>query len=389
MESKPLRIALFSDSAFPVINGVSVSVDQLSRELRNRGHSVHLFAPAFWNHKDEDPHTYRFMSLQTPITDGYPIALPPFAYWYPRFHQIQAEIIHTHTPWLCGLIGLQWGRLRGIPVVSTYHTHYDRYAHYVPAVPERLTRRAIWNHTHRYYNRVDQILTPSESAKKWLLRHRVHKPISIVPTGIPVSTGYDRTELRRLHGIAPNQKIMLYVGRLAKEKNLETLLAAAKTVMQKVPEARLWIVGDGPHRDPCEELARQLGIANQVKFVGYVERDKVNDYYALADVFTFASTTETQGLVVVEAMTHGLPPVVVKGGGASLVIEDGVNGVICANHPDHLAQSILSLLTNDEFRERITQSAIESAEQYGVGAMADAVLNIYNAALQGQKPLGV
>ena len=138
MADEKLRIAVFSDSAFPVLNGVSVSIQALVSELRNSGHSVSVFTPSYWGYKDPDPNSYRFFSVPTYVR-SYPIAVPPFLGMLGRFRKQQFDIIHTHTPWIVGFVGLRWGQSHGIPVVATYHTLYDRYAHYIP-LPRRYIR---------------------------------------------------------------------------------------------------------------------------------------------------------------------------------------------------------------------------------------------------------
>ncbi|MEZ0327435.1 MAG: glycosyltransferase [Fimbriimonas sp.] len=375
-------MAVFSDSALPVLNGVSISIDALVQELRRQGHSVHLYAPRFPGYKDADPNTFRFRSIETPMSKGYPVAIPPFYRTLQRFERESYDIVHTHTPYMLGMVGFRWAESHELPIVSTYHTLYDRYAHYFRLLPRRYIRFRIARHTNFYYNRMDHVITPSEASLKWLRRHSVTKPITVIPTGLSFGTPIDRAEARTALSIPPEQRILLYVGRLAKEKNLGVLLEAAALALSADPSLRLWLVGDGPYRAECIQIARELGIGDRVRFVGFVERSKLDLYYAAADLFLFASITETQGLVIQEAMTHGLPAVVVAGGGASAAVEEGVNGFSTKNDPEDLADQVLEVLNNDRLYASMSEAARRSVRSHGIPQMASKVVEVYHSAIR-------
>ncbi len=377
-----LSIAMFSDSALPILNGVSVSIDGLVRELRAQGHSVFLFTSAHPKYKDPEPNTYRFRAVETPWTKGYPLAIPPFYRTLRRFRRHEFDIVHTHTPFTVGFVGLRWAESHGLPVVSTYHTLYDRYAHYIPFAPRRYVRFKIAKHTNWYYNRVGHVIVPSEAAYKWLRRHSVHTPASIIPTGAPSRSFHDRSETRQKLGIRPDQKVLLYVGRLAKEKNLDVLFHMAEQVFRQDPTTTLWLVGDGPYRSECLALVRKLGIGDRVRFAGFVPRDEVDQYYAAADLFVFASVSETQGLVVQEAGAHGLPAVVVASGGAGEAVQDGVNGIAVRNDPMELANAVMLALHDEALYLRMSNEATRAVRGYGAQEMAAQVLQVYQRTLE-------
>ncbi len=376
-----LRIAVFSDSALPVLNGVSISIEALVQELRRQGHSVHLYAPRFPGYKDSDPNTFRFRSLETPMSKGYPVAIPPFYRMLQRFQRETYDIVHTHTPYMLGMVGFRWSESHGLPIVSTYHTLYDRYAHYFRLLPRRYMRFRIARHTNFYYNRMDHVITPSEASLKWLRRHSVDTPVTVIPTGLSFGPPLDRSEARRSLGIPPEQRILLYVGRLAREKNLGVLIEAAALALRSDRSLRLWLVGDGPYRSECIQIARSLGIGDRVRFVGFVDRSLVDQYYAAADLFLFASITETQGLVIQEAMTHGLPAVIVAGGGASAAVEEGVNGFSTKNDPQDLASHVLEVLDDDRLYARMSDAASRSVRSHSIPQMATKVAQVYRSAI--------
>ncbi len=383
MGERALRIAVFSDSALPILNGVSVSIDVLNHELRRRGHSVHLFAVNVPGAQDTDPNTHRFWGLETPISRGYPVAIPPFYRMLRTFRKQEFDIIHTHTPFFLGMVGLRWAESHDLPIVSTYHTLYDRYAHYFPVLPRRYIRFKVAKHTNFYYNHVQHVFTPSEVSAKWLRRHSVDTPITVVPTAGTAVRTMNRAEVRFALGIPPEAKILLYVGRLAREKNLETLLDAAKLMFSADPSLWLWFVGDGPFREECVDMVRARSMGNRVKFVGFVPRAEVDRYYAAADLFLFASITETQGLVVQEAMSYGLPAVVVAGGGASAAVIDGETGFVTKNEPDVLAHQGLAILQDSALYDRLSRAATVTGRGYTVESMTDRVTDVYRHVLSG------
>ncbi len=379
---QPLRIAIFSDSALPILNGVSISIDSLITELRNKGHSVHLYTAGHSKASRTEPNTYRFRAIETPWTKGYPLAFPPFYRMLLKFRRHQYDVIHTHTPFTIGFVGMRWAESHGIPLVSTYHTLYDRYVHYIPYFPRRYLRFKLAKHTNFYYNRVDHVITPSDAAMKWLRRHSVTTPATVIPTAALPRRFFDRSELRQKLGIPPEHKILLYVGRLAKEKNMATLFEMAALVFRQDPSLRLWLVGDGPYRSECVRMARDFGIGDRVKFVGFVPRDQVDQYYAAADLFVFASITETQGLVVQEAMTYGLPAVAVIGGGASEGIEEGVNGFVVKNDVHTFADQILDVVRDEILLAQLAEGALKTSRLAGTESMCDRVVAVYRQVIR-------
>lgn len=383
---RPLRIAVFSDSFLPILNGVSVSIDALVTELRNRGHSVHVYTASSPSYRDPDPNTYRFNAVETMVAPHYPLAIPPFYSMLRKFRKHQYDLIHSHTPFTIGFVGLRWAESHGLPIVSTYHTLYDRYAHYIPLFPKRYLRFKIAKHTNFYYNNVDHVITPSEAAMKWLQRHSVTTDITVIPTGAPRRRLMDRSEVRNSLGIPPEHRILLYVGRLAREKNLGVLFEMAAIAFQSDPSLRLWLVGDGPYRDECAAMVRRLGIGDRVKFVGFVPRPEVDPYYEAADLFVFSSITETQGLVVQEAMAYGVPAVAVAGGGASAGIVEGENGFTVRHDAGEFAERVVSLLADDVLMAKLSEGATQFVREHGTGEMTDRVLEVYRKVLAAPSP---
>lgn len=379
---RALSVAVFSDSAFPVLNGVSVSIDLLVKGLRAKGHSVHLFSTGVPGHKDKDPNTHRSHSLRTPFSKDYPLAIPPFYRMLYDFRRQDFDLIHTHTPFTVGFVGLRWAESHELPIVATYHTNYDKYIHYVPVAPKRFLRYKLAKHLNYYYNRVDQVITPGEASKRWLMRHSVKTPITIVPTGVQAPPMMDRSRAREILRIPLADRVLLYAGRLAPEKNIDLLLRAVAAVMGEVRDVRLVLVGDGPARVALSRLARDLKVGDRVSFVGAVSREAVDNYYAAADLFVFASMTETQGLVVTEAMSHGLPVVVVQGGGACEHVIEGSNGFVSRNDVGEFSSLVVKCLSDEALSAILKDGAHTTARQFSVEATTDRVLDVYRQAME-------
>ncbi len=376
-----MRIAIFSDSYTPIANGVSVSIETLVEELRSRGHSVHIFTSAYPRFRDKDPNVYRFRSLMTPFANEYPLAFPPFYPMLRRFRRHRFDLMHTHTPYTVGFVGLRWAESHYLPLVSTYHTLYEKYAHYVPFFPEWFVRQKISQHTHYYYNRCAQVIAPSEAALQSLEDHAVKRPITVIPTGNPEPRKFSKEEARKIVGSKAGEKLLLYVRRIAKEKNMPLLFEAGQLIMQERDDVRFWLVGDGPFRGQCEQLARDLGIGDRVRFVGAIRRDEVDMYYIASDLFIFSSMTETQGLVIGEAMSLGVPAVAVRGGGASAGIREDENGFVVGNHKLEFANIVSKILCNASLLGRLSEGAKRSAKQWTTGDMCDKVVEVYEGAL--------
>jgi glycosyltransferase involved in cell wall biosynthesis len=382
---RPLRIAIFSDSYIPIVNGVSISIESLVDELRERGHSVHIFTTSYRGHKDKDPNVHRFLSIRLPWAPGYPLAIPPFYPWIRAFRSERFDLVHTHTPFTVGFVGLRWAESHDIPIVSTYHTLYQRYVHYVPFIPRAYLLYRIAKHTNYYYNRCRHVIAPSEAAMRSLQRHGVRTPISVIPTGTPKPKSLTRDQARERLGMRDHEKILLYVGRIAPEKNLPLLLETLALIQRERQDVRLWLVGDGPARKALQSYARQIGVGDRVRFVGAVPRDEVDVYYIAADLFVFSSVTETQGLVIGEAMSYGLPAIAVDGGGAGENVEPDVNGYLVGNSPKQFSEKVLEVIGNAALLGRLSEGARRSVKRWTVEDYCEAVLEVYRQAISKEE----
>lgn len=379
-----MHIAIFSESYPPVTNGVAVSVSTLRRELLQRGHRVtvvtarHPQAPA----QEED--VIRLPSFTWLFAPDYPLPQPrPLPGLHRFFRENHVDVIHTQIPFLLGVIGLRMGKRYEVPVVAHYHTLYDRYLHYVPIAPHKALRALLWWHLRRFYRSVQATIVPSHFACHYLQRFGVQScAIEVIPTGVefhPLTV--ERDEARARYGLPPDSLILVYVGRLAREKNLSLLLEMFPLVQRDVPNVLLWLVGSGNAKESLQRQVQRMGLSAAVRLQGRVPHEHISAVYAAADLFVFPSVTETQGLVLWEAQAHGLPCVVVNEGGAPESVRAGVDGVLVPNDAAAFAQAVVRLLQDNALRQQMNQNAL-SSPRLTPGEMAERVLGVYQRVLR-------
>lgn len=301
-----LRIGFFTEVHRPVVNGVVASVEGLAQGLRSRGHEVYCFAPKMPGDNGESDVFFRMPSLPLPTRTPYRLTLPLVGRRSVRSVIKRLHLVHVHSPFVTGWMGLRYARRYGMPVVYTYHTQLEAYTHYVPFDPTA-TRFATETLTRTFGNSVDAVVVPTNAMLNHLRELGVNTRIVVVPSGIDVAhfESGRRDEVLRARIGGESGSVALFVGRLAKEKSLDVLLHAVARA--KRDDLTLVMAGDGPAREELEALAAALGITARVRFLGAVERAQLPDLYASADAFVFPSTSETQGLVLAEALAAGLP----------------------------------------------------------------------------------
>ena len=301
-----MRVGFYTECYRPIVNGVVASIDALRDGLCAHGVEVTTIAPHFPHFVDDARDVVRVPSLPLPTQTAYRLCVP-YLNADDRRRVRGIDLVHAHSPFVTGWMGAAYARRRNIPLVFTYHTRLDAYAHYAP-FDRATTERAMVELTRRYANAADAVVVPTHAMEIRLRELGVHAPIAVVPSAIDVerfAAGRRSTLVRSRLGVAGDGPLALVVSRLGMEKNVELAIDA----LARVDELRLAIVGEGPHRAALEERARRLGVAGRVRFVGNVARERLPDVYASCDAFIFPSTTDTQGLVLAEALAAGLPVV--------------------------------------------------------------------------------
>ncbi len=383
-----MRIALMSESYEPIVNGVSVSVGILRDELTKRGHEVFIFAPANSGYADRYPHVVRVPSWRTTLMPDYPIPSPFAGPIRRALKELKPDVVHTQTPFILGMLGAKCAREQGVALVSTNHTLYTEYAHYVPVRPKSITRNILIRGMRWYYSGCDEVIVPSQPVRERLVSYGVRSRISVVKTGIMPQaeiTPEKRAELRSACGLADGEQMVLYVGRIAREKNLTMLLDAFDLLRRSEAAAKLVLIGGGPALTETQHYAAELGLDGLVRFVGMVPSNEVGPYYRSADIFAFPSTTETQGLAIGEAMLAGLPVVAVDAGGVPENVTDGVDGCLTQNHAADFAYRLKKLMADSTERERMGTSAAASAQAFSAERMTAEVEAIYHRVVEAKR----
>lgn len=378
-----VRIGMFTDSYRPYTSGVVRSIETTARKLIEFGHEVYIFAPSYPVYEKESG-VFRFASVRPPIYPEYPIALPFSLNISKTVKKLSLDVIHVHSPITMGLLGSLCAKRLDIPLVFTYHTMYDEYVHYLPFARE-ISRKAVLRLSTNFCNRCDLVITPTEVIRQ-IVADRIEPTVQAIPTGIEIEEfiAPDRLWLRREYGIAADVKILLHLGRLGKEKNVGFLLKAYGEISKKHPKTKLVIVGEGPERQALQEEAVQMGLSD-VLFAGKLSRRRVVDSFAGADLFVFASTTETQGLVLGEAKAAGVPTVAVKALGAAEMVTDGVDGFLTPLSLELFVARVDQLLADEGLRLAMAEKALQEAEKISSTTMAQRILLAYEEAAKKRK----
>lgn len=378
-----MNIGFFTDSYLPRRSGVVRAVESAARGLRARGHRVFVFAPAYAGHTDTDPDVLRFPSIAAPGHADFPLAVPYSAAHLRTIRGLGLDVVHSHSPFLLGGLGVWVARTLKLPLAFTYHTLYAEYAHYAPVVGE-LTRPFVIAYTTAYCNRCDRVLVSVPSLASVLRSYGVRTRIDVVP-----SVGVDPDEYARAAPGAvrawfrfPDDAVLLaYVGRLGREKGVSLLLDALAGLPANV---QLLVVGDGPERRELEGQAQRLGVAGRVVFAGALDHAHVIDALFASDLFVFPSQTETLGLAVLEAMAAGRAVLVVRGGATAEIVRDGETGRVVAADPAALRAAITDLARDPELRRAMGERARAAVAAYSQARVIDQLVAAYEDMLAGR-----
>lgn len=362
----------------PQINGVVTVIRTMRHLLEESGHEVFVFAPTYAETEPEEG-VYRFTSFTYPFHKESRVVIP-----YKRKISMVFEaldIVHSHTPFSLGLLALWVAKRYKKPHLHTYHTLFTEYRHYVP-YPLRPTRGMAEHISAAFCNRCDAITAPSQKMRDELLRYGVKPKIFLLPFGPDLSEFKKEPlwEPRRTLKISPRARVLLFAGRLGTEKNLLFLLRAFKRMTEFKQQGHilnLVIAGDGPQRKKLEEYVTALGLRDQVLFTGYLEHAKLIDLYKMADLFVFASKTETQGLVLVEALAAGTPVVAVGAMGVLDVVTHGESGLLVEEDEEAFARAVVELLDDPKKLHAMKAKALERAYELSAQRAVQRLVGIY------------
>jgi len=385
---QPKRILFFTNNFFPFISGVTISIERLLRGLTAQGHEVKVVAPRY---DEEGEPTADTLQVKTLAAFGskreFRLANVLQPGIFKLFRQFKPDIVHLHHPFWLGSIGLWLARRNKVPSVYTYHTRLEMYAHYVP-LPGRIFRNVISHELiRRFCNRCDGVVVPTVSTEEYLRLIGVKSPVCVQPTGIDFERFNRRDEnriaqLREHYKIAETDRVLVSVSRLGKEKNVGFIVDALHQLRSQTElTVRLLLVGEGDERPVLEQKIEALGLQDNVTLVGAVSPETIPDYYQMADVFVFASKSETQGMVILEAMAAGLPVVAVRSSGTDDVIQDGQTGFKTFERVDLWVERVRYLIEHDDIRAEFSQRAVTLASHHDTEAFAEHINRFYSELL--------
>jgi glycosyltransferase involved in cell wall biosynthesis len=380
-----MNIVMLTNTFTPHVGGVARSVSAFTAEYRRRGHRVLVVAPEFDNQPSDEVDVVRIPAIQHFNGSDFSAVLPVSGLLTETLDEFQPDIIHTHHPYLLGMTALRIARYRKLPLVFTHHTLYEQYTHYVP-LDSPAFRRFVIELATRFANLCDQVFAPSESIAALLRKRDVQAPITVVPTGVDVArfAQGDGAGFRAAHGIPADAFVVGHLGRLAPEKNLEFLAGAVARFLKSAPDAHFLLVGKGPSESTIRAVFEDAGLTERLHIAGILQPPELTDAYHAMDVFAFASKSETQGMVLTEAMAAGVPVVGLDAPGVREVVTDQRNGrLLHEESVDTFAaalQWVVALPTAR--RQQLRQGARETAETFSMPRMADRALGCYEALIE-------
>lgn len=388
-----MRIGIFSETYTPYISGLVTSEVMLKKALEKKGHEVYVVTAnldSFKYNYDEKEKVLRIPGIPTGIYDSrltsiYPIqAVNKIKSW-------KLDVIHSQTEFAIGTFARLLAKQFNIPLVHTYHTMYEDYIHYITKGYFNRSSKKIVEYFTKFYcdtTATELIVPTTKTYKLFKEKYQFKKNIHIIPTGIEVERFYqeniDQKEvasLKKTLGLTKKDFIIIFIGRLAEEKNVEFLLEAQEKLNKKYTNMKLLIVGDGPDKEKYIELSQKLKIDKKVIFTGKVAWEEIPYYYHCANVFVTPSKTETQGLTVIEAMASSIVPICMRDEAFISMVTENLNGLFFETEEEYQRQ-VIELYTNKEEHKRLNKQARIQAEHYSSKNYAEQVLEVYDRAIK-------
>ena len=379
-----MKIGIFSDTYFPQLNGVATSIRTLATALEARGHNVYIFTPS-------DPrcyegydtlHVHRLPSIPVRFVRDYRAGYVFSPFLAKKIIDLNLDIIHTQTEFCLGALGRFISTTQGIPLIHTYHTMYEDYVHYIGG-GHIISKEMARDFSGIYCNSATAVIAPTRKTEQLLKSYGVTKPISVIPTGINTSnfrkdnfSPEEILELRATLGLEADTPVIISIGRIAKEKSIDVVIAALPKLIEKLPDLKMVIVGEGNEIENLGKFAESIGVGDHVMFTGGKPWDEIGKYYQLGNVFCSASVSETQGLTFAEAMAAGVPVVAKKDECIENIITNNATGMLFESD-EELPDLLYRVLTDKHLSARLSRASVEAMEALSVEAFADSVENLY------------
>lgn len=377
-----MKILMLTDVFFPRINGVSTSIETFRKELISLGHQVTLLAPEYPVKIEDDKDIIRIPSRYLIFDKEDRILKTRKALKFlDEFKAHEFDLIHIQTPFLAHYLGIKFSKLLNIPVIETYHTYFEEYLfHYLPLIPKSYLRYLARRFTSVQCNDVDHVIVPSLAMKEKLQEYDVTADTTILPTGLTTdrfNQGNPGAFMKALN-IDENRPRLVHVGRIAHEKNINFIIDVLAKVKQTINNVLLIIAGEGPALKHIKSYSKKLGLSDNIKFVGYLDRNKqLLSCYQSAHAFLFSSKTETQGLVLLEAMAAGTPVVSTAIMGTKDILAPEKGGLVAEDDIEDFSNKVIKILSDTALQNRLAKEARQYAREWCASSMAAKQLDLY------------
>ena len=395
-----MRIAIFTNNYLPNPYGVSSSVESFRKSFEFLGHKVYIFAPKWKGYSDENPQVFRYPSIETNIKIKFPLAISYSRKIAKVLKKLDLDIIHSQHPNLLGSAAMRWARQKNIPLIFTWHTLYDQYTHFVPFIPRKFSAWWAIRNARNYANQCEAVITPTPSVIEIIQNWGViNKNITAIPTGVEEKqfVNPDRESIRRKYNIKKSEILLFVMTRLTTEKNIEFLIDAILPLLKKngiysiksamqgqsalleqFDKVKFMICGEGNLKSKLENIVSKEGLKNKVIFVGIVSDLEKKNYYAAGDIFVYSSKSETQGMILTEAMYSGLPIVAVRATGVKDIVKDSQTGFLVSENKQEFQKMIKKLISDPALRKDFSRKAKKIArEKYTSSVCAKKMLEVY------------
>lgn len=382
-----MNIAIFTNNYLPNPYGVSMSIESFRRELEKNGHTVYVFAPEFKGFVDENKNVFRYPAIDFTFRGvRYPVAIP-FSYNLSRIlKKLEIDVVHAQHPNLLGWQAKRWAKKKKVPLIFTWHTLYDQYAHFAPFIPSKVASWWSIANAVNFANKSEQVIVPTPAVKNIIQNWGVtNKNITAIASGVDegLYQNLDRTEIRKKYQITDDETLLFLVSRLTNEKNVHFLFDAIIPALKQNSKVKFLVVGGGSERESLEKQAEENGLEKQIFFAGIIPATNIKNYYAAGDIFVHASKSETQGMILTEALYMGLPTVAVRASGASDLVGNFVTGVLVEEDKEKFAAAVEKLIADKDLREKYSLNAKRIArENYTASICTQKLLAVYQGAIK-------
>lgn len=384
-----MNIGIFTNNYLPNPYGVSVSIESFRKEFEKMGHEVYVFAPLTKGYKDSNPNVFRYPSIDIKYKISFPLAIPYSRCVSDIIKDLDLDVIHSQHHTLLGGAAAKWAKRKNVPLIFTWHALYDKYVHFAPLIPKKLATWWIIRQAVKYADKCDAVITPTDSVgeiiRKWGVKNN---NVISVPTGIEedIYQDPDGQSIRNEYGLENDEILLISVARISAEKNIEFLFRAVIETLKSVSKAKFLIAGEGHMVPMLKGMASENGLEKRVIFAGLVDKKKLKHYYAAGDIFVYSSKSETQGMIVTEAMYMGLPIVAVRAPGIKDQVQDGVNGYLVSENVEEFDRALRKLIAHGNLRKEFSEkSGLIAREDYTSSVCARKLLKVYENAVEKKR----